>query len=362
MYVESVTLKNFRNYREKTVLFKDGLNIVVGKNASGKTNLLESVYVAGIGRSPRTNKYKDMIRWGNDCAYIKVSIKKKYSTHTIEYSIDSQDKKRIAIDGIPLVKLSEILGMLNIVFFSPDEMKLVKESPVERRRFMDISLSQQNKNYFNALSKYNAIISQRNKLLKEEHNPDKVKEMLYGWDSQLASYGAVIISKRYEFIDKIKVFADKNHSEISSDRERLQLEYECEISKDDIDTVRKNFLEKLNLNFEKDLSLQYTSFGCHRDDIAIKINGVDARKFASQGQQRTAALSLKLAEIGFFESETGEKPVLLLDDVLSELDSKRRQKLMEISSSLQTIITCTDFDGSVNHNLIKISSDTSQTE
>lgn len=355
MYVESVTLKNFRNYQDKTVHFKDGLNIIVGQNASGKTNLLESVYVAGIGRSPRTNKYKDMIRWGSDYAYIKIILKKKYSTHTIEYSIDNQDKKRIAIDGIPLVKLSEILGILNIVFFSPDEMKLVKESPVERRRFMDISLSQQNKNYFNALSKYNAVVAQRNKLLKEEHNPQKIKEMLYGWDSQLASYGAVIISKRYEFIDKIKVFADKTHSLISDGKESLQLEYECDVPQNDVETIKETFLKKLNDNFEKDLSLQYTSFGCHRDDIAIKINGIDARKFASQGQQRTVALSLKLAEIGFFESETGEKPVLLLDDVLSELDAGRRQKLTELSTSLQTLITCTDFDSKVNHNLITIS-------
>lgn len=354
MHVESVTLKNFRNYQDKTVLFKDGLNIIVGQNASGKTNLLESVYVAGIGRSPRTNKYKDMIRWGSEYAYIKVTIKKNKSTHTIEYSIDRQDKKRIAIDGIPLVKLSEILGMLNIVFFSPDEMKLVKESPVERRRFMDISLSQQNKNYFNALSKYNAIVAQRNKLLKEEHNPDKIKEMLYGWDSQLASYGATIILKRYEFIEKIKVFALNTHSEISNNSENLQLEYECEIPQGEISSIKEEFLKKLNENFEKDLSLQYTSFGCHRDDISIKINGIDARKFASQGQQRTVALSLKLAEISFFESETGEKPVLLLDDVLSELDASRREKLLKLSAGLQTLITCTEFEENLNHNLIKI--------
>ncbi len=355
MYIESVTLKNFRNYEKRTVEFKDGLNIVIGKNASGKTNLIESLYCAGIGKSPRTNKYKEMIKWGSDFAYIKVVLKKNKTTHTIEYSIDNQDKKRIAIDSIPLVKLSEILGMLNIVFFSPDEMKLVKESPVERRRFMDISLSQQNKNYFNALSKYNNIISQRNRLLKEQKDAKILKEMLYGWDKQLAEYGAIIISKRYEFIEKIKVFAQKMHCEISENKENLSLEYECDIENSDKETLSQKFFEKLYENFEKDMSLQYTSFGCHRDDIAIKINDIDARKFASQGQQRTVALSLKLAEIYFFESETGEKPVLLLDDVLSELDMGRRQKLIELSTGLQTMITCTDFDGkNIDYNQINI--------
>lgn len=355
MYIESVSLKNFRNYEDRTVRFSDGLNIIIGKNASGKTNLVESIYCSGIGKSPRTNKYKEMIRWGSEYAYIKVILKKNQTTHTIEYSIDNQDKKRIAIDGIPLVRLSEILGMLNIVFFSPDEMKLVKESPVERRRFMDISLSQQNKNYFNSLSKYNNIIAQRNKLLKEHKDSPNLKEMLYGWDRQLADYGAIIISKRYEFIEKIKIFAQKMHSEISHNKENLSLEYECDIPNQDIQKMKEEFFEKLMQNYEKDLSLQYTSFGCHRDDIAIKINGIDVRKFGSQGQQRTVALSLKLAEIYFFESETGEKPVLLLDDVLSELDSDRRQKLIELSADLQTMITCTDFESKdINYNRIDI--------
>ena len=209
MYIESVTLKNFRNYEDKTVDFKDGLNIVIGKNASGKTNLLESVYCSGIGKSPRTNKAREMIRWGSDNAYIKVILKKQYSRHIVEYFIDSADKKIIKIDSIPLVKQSEILGMLNIVFFSPDEMKLIKESPQERRRFSDISLSQQNKKYLFSLSKYNNILAQRNKLLKESRDIKALPEMLYGWDVQLAEYGAYIIAKRYEFVEKIQVFAKK---------------------------------------------------------------------------------------------------------------------------------------------------------
>jgi DNA replication and repair protein RecF len=354
MYIESVTLKNFRNYEDKTVDFKDGLNIVIGKNASGKTNLLESVYCSGIGKSPRTNKAREMIRWGSDNAYIKVILKKQYSRHIVEYFIDSADKKIIKIDSIPLVKQSEILGMLNIVFFSPDEMKLIKESPQERRRFSDISLSQQNKKYLFSLSKYNNILAQRNKLLKESRDIKALPEMLYGWDVQLAEYGAYIIAKRYEFVEKIQVFAKKIHSEITDEKEDLELEYESNVERGETDKMKERFFQKLRANLEKDMNLLYTSFGSHRDDIAIKINGIDVRKYGSQGQQRTVALSLKLAEIYLFESEVGEKPVLLLDDVLSELDASRRQKLMELSSGLQTIITCTDFDMDLERNTVLI--------
>ncbi len=354
MYIERVTLKNFRNYENKTVEFKDGLNVIIGRNASGKTNLLESLYCSGIGKSPRTNKYREMIRWDSDYAYIKVTLKKNRSTHTIEYSIDSQDKKRIAIDGIPLVKLSEILGMLNIVFFSPDEMRLIKESPQERRRFADISLSQQNKKYFYSLSKYNNVLVQRNKLLKESRDMRSLPEMLYGWDVQLAEHGAYMIGKRYEFVEKIQTFAKKIHLEITDGKEDLQLEYESNVQYGDVKEMQTVFFDKLRSNIEKDTNLSYTSFGCHRDDIAIKINGIDVRKYGSQGQQRTVALSLKLAEIYLFESEIGEKPVLLLDDVLSELDLYRRQKLMELSSGLQTIITCTDFDMDLPRNTVFI--------
>ena len=354
MYIESVTLKNFRNYEDKTVDFKDGLNIVIGKNASGKTNLLESVYCSGIGKSPRTNKAREMIRWGSDNAYIKVILKKQYSRHIVEYFIDSADKKIIKIDSIPLVKQSEILGMLNIVFSSPDEMKLIKESPQERRRFSDISLSQQNKKYLFSLSKYNNILAQRNKLLKESRDIKALPEMLYGWDVQLAEYGAYIIAKRYEFVEKIQVFAKKIHSEITDEKEDLELEYESNVERGETDKMKEIFFQKLRANLEKDMNLLYTSFGSHRDDIAIKINGIDVRKYGSQGQQRTVALSLKLAEIYLFESEVGEKPVLLLDDVLSELDASRRQKLMELSSGLQTIITCTDFDMDLERNTVLI--------
>ncbi|MDE6614358.1 MAG: DNA replication and repair protein RecF, partial [Clostridia bacterium] len=214
--------------------------------------------------------------------------------------------------------------------------------------------SQQNKKYFYALSKYNNILAQRNKLLKESRDVKALPEMLYGWDVQLAEHGAYIIQKRYEFVQKIQTFAQKIHSEITDGKENLELEYESNVEYGELDSTKEIFFNKLRDNLEKDTNLLYTSFGSHRDDIAIKINGIDVRKYGSQGQQRTVALSLKLAEIYLFESEIGEKPVLLLDDVLSELDASRRQKLMELSSGLQTIITCTDFDMDLERNTILI--------
>lgn len=354
MYIKEVTLKNFRNYEYEKVQFKDGLNVVIGNNAMGKTNLLESILCCGIGKSTKTTKYKELIRWNNKNAYIKIILQKKYREHTIEFYISDNEKKNIKIDGIPIKKISELIGLMNVIFFSPDEMKLIKESPVERRRFMDISLSQQFKPYLYALSKYNEIISQRNSLLKESYKNEKIKDMLVLWDTQLAKEGAYIVSKRYEFIQKLKNFANEAHLKITNNSEILDLEYESSVKFSSLDEIQTQLENKLKETVDKDLSLQYTTIGPHRDDILIKSNNIDVRKYGSQGQQRTCALSLKLAEISLFKDELGETPILLLDDVLSELDEGRRNMLMDISSSLQTIITCTDFEMPLNHNEIRI--------
>lgn len=354
MNIKQIYLKNFRNYEEETIELSDKLNVVIGQNAMGKTNLLESIYCCGIGKSTKTNKYKELIKWGNQYSYIKIIVQKRFRDHTIEFYIDQQDKKRVKVDGVPLLKIGELLGILNIVFFSPDEMKLIKESPAERRKFMDISLSQQFKSYLHALSKYNEVLAQRNKLLKESYKREDIKDMLSIWDSQLIENGVFIIQKRYEFIEKLRNFAKDIHSSITSQKEEIFLEYESFIKNGNIEEMKKKYEEKLLESVEKDLNLQYTLYGPHRDDINIKINNIDVRKFGSQGQQRTAALSLKLAEIELFKDETKESPVLLLDDVLSELDESRRNMLMKFSASLQTIITCTDFDSNIEHKTIRI--------
>lgn len=355
MYIKSIELTNFRNYEKETILMNDGLNVVIGKNAMGKTNLLESICCCGIGKSTKTTKYKELINWNKKYAYIKIILSKKYRDHTIEFVIDDKDKKRVRIDGVQLTKLIDLVGILNIVFFSPDELKLVKESPQERRRFINISLSQQSKLYIYSLSRYEEALSQRNKLLKMQYTNENIQEMLNVWDPQIAKEAAFICLKRYEFIDKLKEIAKEIHSELTNNKEDLCLEYESLIKRDSIENMEKQVLELLKDSKEKDIKLQYTSIGPHRDDMDIKINGIDIRKFGSQGQQRTVALSLKLAEIKLFNIELGETPVLLLDDVLSELDGDRRKKLMKLSSNLQTIITCTDFDMDIKHNRIEIS-------
>ncbi|MCI7402180.1 MAG: DNA replication/repair protein RecF [Christensenella sp.] len=354
MNIKEIKLINFRNYKEETIVLNEGLNVIVGKNAMGKTNLLESIYCCGIGKSTKTNKYKELIKWGEKYSYIKITLSKKYRNHIIEFSIDDQDKKRVKVDGIPLLKISDLLGILNIVFFSPDEMKLIKESPQERRRFMDISLSQQFKDYLFSLNKYNEVLAQRNKLLKENFKNENIKDMLSIWDFQLIDYGTKIIKYRYEFIERIKKYANDVHLVLSDNLENLVLEYDSFIKYEDDNQMKINYQNKINENIDKDINLQYTNYGPHRDDIKIFVNNIDIRKFGSQGQQRTASLSLKLAEISLFKTEIGETPVLLLDDVLSELDESRRNKLIHISSNLQTIITCTDFDSDIKYNRIEI--------
>jgi DNA replication and repair protein RecF len=343
MVVKSLNIINFRNYESENISFDPGLNVLTGANASGKTNLLEAVFLSGIGKSARTNNDREMIKWDKDFLYSSLIVKKKYHTHRIEIHIDKNKSKRIVIDGMPVSKVGELMGVLNIVFFSPDELKMIKEQPKERRRFTDISLSQQKKAYYYTLVRYNRILDQRNKLLKTA-SVSAISEMLPVWDMQLSEAGAEIIAERMNFIGKLDKFAGESHSALTSDKEELKLIYECENIGQDRAEIKESLMKSLFSDREKDYNLKFTSAGPHRDDIKITINGTDVRKFGSQGQQRSAALSLKLAEIKHFERETGEKPVLLLDDVLSELDIDRQKKLIESTNNIQTILTCTEFE------------------
>lgn len=358
MFIRKVRLKDFRNYTDQTVELSEGLNVFAGANASGKTNFAESIYFAALGRSPRTAHSKEMINWDKKQALVNVVVAKKFRDHEIALTVDSKDKKRLLLDGLPCSKLSDVVGVLNVVYFSPDELRMIKEGPQERRRFIDISLCQQSKNYLYSLQKYNAVLAQRNKLLKSGFGVNTLKETLFVWDAQLSKYGAYIIRKRYDFIEKLKKLALFSHDTLSGGKEKLALSYECALSYDDEEELERQFCESLRAAFEKDVDLSFTTFGCHRDDMDITVDGVDVRKYGSQGQQRSAALSLKFAEIDLFNEETGERPVLLLDDVLSELDETRRTKLLEMSSSLQTIITCTEFDENVDRTLFKVSAGT----
>ncbi len=323
--------------------FGDDVNFLKGKNASGKTNMLEAIYLLGIGKSPRTPRDKELIRFDCERAYIKAVIEKKYRSHTIEFVLEKNAKK-ISIDGLPISRLSELVGVFNVVFFSPDELKFIKDSPADRRQFLDISLCQQSKMYFLSLAKYNKILAQRNKLLKTDYKNPSIADMLSIWDTQFAEYGANLILARRAYVKKLCPFAEQTHAELTSNKESLSLQYECCVDASSRAEIVAELISKLRENMDKDLSLFHTSFGPHRDDIKICINDLDARKFASQGQQRSAALSVKIAELSLFEKETGESPVLLLDDVLSELDENRKMKLLNLSCRTQTLITCTNFD------------------
>lgn len=344
MKIEKIRLVNYRNYEDANIKLAPYLNVVIGENAVGKTNLLESVYFAGLGKSPRKTQDKDLILMGKDYAYIEITVNKKYRSHKLEFHLDSKGKKRIAIDGIPLLKMSELIGFINIVYFSPDEMRLVKESPEERRRFMDVSLSQQKKTYLYALSNYNKILAQRNKLLKTLTSSDTLKSTLPVWDIQLAREGAKIVKERYSFVEKIRTIARRKHMLLSSGKEVLDMVYETECDNMPIEDIERRLLDILTASYDKDIMLQHTTSGIHRDDIKLTVNNIDIRKFGSQGQQRTTALSLKLAEIDSFIEETGETPVLLLDDVLSELDTTRQRQLIRATDGIQTILTGTDFN------------------
>lgn len=356
MEIKSVELKNFRNYTLQKVGFKSGLNILEGKNAQGKTNLLEAVFLCAIGKSPRTNKEKELLKWNEQMGKVTIEFTKKSGTKKIELYLFSNQNKAIKINGVPIKKLGELMGELNAIYFSPDELKLVKESPDERRRFMDIDLCQFNKNYFYALNKYNKILNQRNKLLKSG-NLQSIKETISIWNEQLSEQACYIILKRLELIDKLKVFAERAHYYLTDNQEKMVLSY-VGLTDTNKETLKQKLVKLYETSLEKDLNLGYTTVGPHRDDIKIMINDVDIRHFGSQGQQRSCALSLKLAELEIFKSNLGEYPVLLLDDVLSELDEFRREKLLKIINNFQTLLTCTEYNLNLPANVLKVKSGT----
>ncbi len=342
MKIKSLELKNFRNYSSASVQFGDGLNVLHGQNGVGKTNLLESVYLCSIFKSPRTTKDKDLVKLGETSATVKLVVEKKYRKHTILLQIDSAGKKKVAVDGIPIDRAGELLGILGVVFFSPDEMKLVKESPVERRRFLDVGLSQQQKSYFISLQRYNKTLKQKNNLLKEYRYSSNIDDMLDVWDAGLAKEGAILIERRKQYIATLNDAAGKFHNIISGQKEQLKLSYETSIS--GADDISQKLLEAIKASRQKDKELGFCSVGPHRDDIKIELDGKDSRKFASQGQQRTIALAMKLGEVVIYRDDIGETPVLLLDDVLSELDENRQKILLQMTNEFQTLLTCTQYD------------------
>ncbi len=339
MKVTQIQLTNYRNLAQQKVVLGGGLNIFVGDNAQGKTNLVESVYLCCIGKSPRTDKDKDLVRWGEQNAFVKVNYNCRYGDGEIAIDLRTQGKKQIAVNSVPITKMAELMGYLNCIYFSPNEIKIISQSPAERRRFLDIDLCQTDKNYFYSLQRFNKALAQRNILLKSAQSVEQLRETVFVWDEQIAEEGARIVAKRKAFCEKLKVYAKRCHEKLTDGKETLELSYVTQIDGESVKDLAQNYLQLLQKGLEKDFNLRHTSIGCQRDDICLKINGVDVRSFGSQGQLRTTALSLKLAELMIFKDIIGEYPVLLLDDVLSELDYDRQKRLLHFDKRLQILLT-----------------------
>ena len=346
LYVKRVNLKNFRNYQSLDIEIGEGINIFYGQNAQGKTNIIESIYMSSTGKSHRTQKDTELIKWNNDEARIKIDFQKDNDDKSVEIHLNRNVKKQIKLNGVKLTKMGELIGNLNTVIFSPDHMKIIKEGPVERRRFMDIILSQVKPGYYYNLVQYLKVLEHRNKLLEEARNNRGILKTMEIWNDQLADFGTKIIMTRSNFVYKTCDIAAKTHERISHGKESLKLIYNSsvEYQNNSESDIKKAFLNALEKSINIDMKRGATHKGPHRDDILFFINDTEVKTYSSQGQQRTALLSLKISELKYIEEETEELPILLLDDVFSELDTERQKYLVDFIKDIQTIITCTDVE------------------
>lgn len=342
MIIESLELKNYRNYDELHMQFSPGTNILYGNNAQGKTNVLEAVYVCSTTKSHRGSKDRELIRFQEDESHIKMTVRKNDVPYRIDMHLKKSKAKGVAINGIPIRKASELFGIVNVVFFSPEDLNLIKNGPAERRKFIDLELCQLNKLYVHSLVSYNRVLLQRNKLLKELFFHPEYEETLDVWDMQLVQYGQDVIRCRQEFIEQLNELIHGIHLQLSGNKENLRIIYDPNTSSENMETDLKR-------SRQQDMKQKTTLIGPHRDDIGFFIGDIDIRKFGSQGQQRTAALSLKLAEIELVKKTVKDYPILLLDDVLSELDGERQNHLLSAIQHIQTMITCTGLEDFVNN-------------
>ena len=335
-------LKDFRNYELLKLEPCESTNIFYGNNAQGKTNILEAVYMCGTTKSHRGTRDRDMIRFGQEESHIEAVVEKRGIPYQIDIHLKKNSPKGIAVNKMPIRKASELFGIVNIVFFSPEDLNIIKNGPSERRRFIDMELCQLNKLYVHSLVQYNKVLLQRNKLLKELFFKPEYEETLDVWDMQLVNYGKEVIRFRREFIGRLNEIMQKIHLSLSGNKEEIKISYEPY-------TIEDQFGQTLKRNRPQDMKQKTTLSGPHRDDISFIVNGIDIRRFGSQGQQRTAALSLKLSELELVKAVSRDNPILLLDDVLSELDSSRQNHLLSAIQDIQTMITCTGLDDFVNN-------------
>ena len=349
MIIESLELSNFRNYEHLKLDLCDKVNLLYGDNAQGKTNILEAIYLCATAKSHRGGKDRELILFGNDESHIKMNVKKSTSNR-LDIHIKKNKSKGIAVNGIPVKKISELFGLVNVIFFSPEDLGIIKNGPAERRRFIDLELCQLNKLYVNSLISYNKVLLQRNKLLKELSSKPDWSKTLEVWDLQLIKYGKEIIKYREQFVKDLNLILASVHNSISGGKEELTLVYEKNVE-------IKDYEEMVSKSLNSDLKQKFTQVGPHRDDLGFIVKNnkskisIDLKRYGSQGQQRTAALSLKLAEIELVKNIIKDYPILLLDDVLSELDFNRQTHLLKSIQHIQTIITGTGLKDFKNINL-----------
>ena len=344
MWINKVKIKNFRNYDEQEIELEKNVNVFYGENAQGKTNIIEAIFLCSMGKSFRAKQDKEMIKLNSQNAVVEIEFQKTDRDGKIKIQLG--DKKIVYVNGIKIKKLSELLGNLNVVMFNPDDINILKGGPQNRRKFLDIMISQLKPNYMHTLSLYSKTIEQRNNYLRQIKEEQKPESMLDIWDEELSGYAVIISKYRKEFMEKIKEKIKKIHSEITDSKEDIEIEYLTECGD------REKYLGLLKQRRKLDIIKGHTTKGIHRDDFTIYINKKQLNVYGSQGQHRTAMLSLKLSEVNIVEDEIGEKPILLLDDFMSELDQKRRNHFLEKIDDTQVIITCTDKIDIENKNIL----------
>lgn len=334
MYIKKIKLENFRNYDSQEIILNEKTNIIFGDNAQGKTNILEAIFLCSLGKSFRTNKDQELIKENKNEAKIEIEYQKNNKKEKI--NADISDKKKFLFNDIQLKKTSEIIGKLNVVLFTPEDIEILRNEPIKRRRFLNIMISQLRPLYVHILNQYNKVLEQRNNYLKQIKYENKKPENLEIWNLQLATLGIKIYNYRKEFIEKINKKIEKIHLDSTEDKEKIEIKYKTNIKN------IESFMEELKNNQSMDIKRGYTSIGIHRDDFEIYINNKNISIYGSQGQQRSSIISLKLAEAEVVFDEIEEYPILLLDDFMSELDKKRVQGFIKNIKNNQVLITCTD--------------------
>ena len=339
MFIKRLQMLNYRNYNVLDISLGPHVNVFMGDNAQGKTNILEGIYYCAFARSHRTSKDRELINWNSDNALLSVTVGRERLDKRIDISILKDGKKAIQVNKIKIKKIGELFGNFNVVMFSPEDLKIIKDSPGVRRKFIDMELCQLNPKYYYNLVQYNKVLNERNSILR---NRNINKDILDVYDMQLVEFGYNIIMDRLEYIEKLNKYSTKIHSDITSGKERIEFKYVSTIK--DLENIRESFYSLLEKNRVRDCERGITSVGPHRDDFTVLINDIDTKSYGSQGQQRTAVLTIKFSSLKIIKELTGEHPVLLLDDVLSELDFSRKRYILSTIGDIQTIITCTGIE------------------